>query len=458
MPCRTEAHHLGAGGVLHIEPAPRASAAAGAHPPPHRPGPEAARGGTLVDVATWNSTRVWLVASFLLVSAATALALAAWSVPAADHQFDRVERVAVVGSATDAAASVSRAAPSAVAPNLASVSRDDQVSLWLVGRDGRDIARSALPVLDRRALPGADAAVAAALDGRRTLPPDGSNVWVVALPVRMQSGERAALLAYATESGFGASASHVLHRQLLYGAAIALLAAFVIGLLIADRVSRRVQRIARAAEQIADGDFSEPLSDGFGDEIGVLAHSIDAMRERLAANFAAISSERQRLSAVLDELDEAVLTVAPDGRVEVANQATVVLLGDRPATADELLALLEPDAPPPLDARDRVWRLADGYISVHGRTLFMQVTPLPHADGEARLVVVADRTAEQQREETERRFSRTRRTSCGRRLRRSWPPSRCCRSGRRTTTRPATSSSRTSSTRRRGSTGSRTRC
>ena len=355
-------------------------------------------------MATWNSTRVWLVASFLLVSAATALAMAAWSVPTADKQFDRVERIAVVGSATDAAAGVAHAQPADVGSGLSDVSRDDQVSMWLVGADGRDIARSALPVLNRRELPGADAAVASALAGRRTLPPDGSSVWVVALPVRLQSGEHAALLAYATESGFGDSASRVLHRQLLYGAAIALVAALVIGLLIADRVSRRVQRIALAAEQIADGDFSEPLSDGFGDEIGVLAHSIDVMRERLAASFAAISSERQRLSTVLDELDEAVLTVAPDGRVEVANHATEVLLGDRPATAADLLALLEPDAPPALDARERIWRLTEGYQTVHGRTLFVQVTPLAHADGEARLVVVADRTAEQQREETERRF------------------------------------------------------
>ena len=355
-------------------------------------------------MATWNSTRVWLVASFLLVSAATAFAMGAWSVPTADQQFDRLERVAVVGSATDAAANVARAQPADVSSSLITVSRDDQVSLWLVGADGRDLARSALPVLDRRKLPGADAAVAAALQGRRTLPPDGSNTWVVALPVRLQSGERVALLAYATESGFGDSASRVLHRQLLYGAAIALLAALVIGFLIADRVSRRVQRIARSAEQIADGDFSEPLSDGFGDEIGVLAHSIDVMRQRLAESFEAISSERQRLKTVLDELDEAVLTVAPDGRIEVANRATSVLLGGRPATAAELLAMLEPDAPPPLDARAHIWSLEDGFVTVHGRALFVQVTPLAHADGAARLVVVADRTAEQQREETEKRF------------------------------------------------------
>jgi signal transduction histidine kinase len=196
----------------------------------------------------------------------------------------------------------------------------------------------------------------------------------------------------------------VLHRQLLYAAGFALLAALVIGSLIADRVSRRVQRIAVAAEQIADGDFSEPLSDGFGDEIGFLAQSIDTMRERLAANFAAITSERQRLSTVLDDLDEGVLTVAPDGRIDVANRAAAELLGARPADAAELLALLEPDAPPALDARERIWRLPDGYVTLNGRALHVQVTPLAHDGTEARLVVVADRTAEQQREETERRF------------------------------------------------------
>ncbi len=347
---------------------------------------------------------MWLVASFLLVSAATAVAIAAYVVPSADQRFDDLERVAAVGSATDAAARVARADPATLPATLSDISRSDRVSLWLVGADGRELARSALPAIDRRQLPGADAAVREGLAGRRVLPSDGTTEWVIALPVRLASGERTALLAYATESGFGDRSAAVLHRELLYAAGIALLAALVIGSLIADRVSRRVQRIAAAAEQIADGDFSEPLTDGFGDEIGVLAKSIDTMRERLAANFAAITNERQRLSTVLDDLDEGVLTVAPDGRIDVANRAAAELLGARPTSAAELLALLEPDAPPALDAPERIWRLPDGYVTINGRALHVRVTALVHEGVEARLVVVADRTAEQQREETERRF------------------------------------------------------
>ena len=369
-----------------------------------RPGPVAARGATLVDMARWHRTRVWLVASFLVVSAVTAVAIAAWVVPAADNRFARLERAAALGSATEAAARVGRAQPRAVATSLGAVSRNDQVSLWLVGADGRDIATSALPLLDRKTLPGADRAIGEALAGRRSLPADDAPAWVVALPVQLRSGDRAAVLAYATESGFGEGASSVLRRQLLYGAGLALLAAVVIGILIADRVSRRIQRIARAAERIADGDFGEPLADRYRDEIGELAASIDVMRRRLAASFDALSNERQRLSTVLDQLDEGVLAVAPDGRVELANRAARVLLGREPGTTTELAALLTSGSHDAAGLLRQFSVPADRYVSVNGRVLHVQVAPLAHGDGAAGLVVVSDRTAEHQREETERRF------------------------------------------------------
>ena len=356
-----------------------------------RPGPVAARGATLIGVARWHRTRVWLVASFLVVSAVTALAIAAWVVPAADQRFERLERAAALASATEAAARVGRAQPDAVATSLGAVSRNDQVSLWLVGADGRDITTSALPLLDRKALPGADRAISEALAGRRSLAADDAPAWVVALPVQLRSGDRAAVLAYATESGFGAGASSVLHRQLLYGVGLAFLAAVIIGILLADRVSRRVQRIALAAERIADGDFCEPLADRYLDEIGELAASIDVMRQRLAASFEALSNERQRLATVLDQLDEGVLAVAPDGRVELVNRAAGELLGRAPSSVAELAVLLP-------NSHDEAWLErgyavpADRYVSINGRVLHVQVAPLAHGDGDASLVVVSDRT------------------------------------------------------------------
>ncbi len=367
-------------------------------------GPAAVRSASLRGVARLHQTRVWLVASFLLVSAATAVAIAAWVVPAADARFAGLERTAALGSATEAAARVGQAEPGAVATSLSAVSRNDQVSLWLVGADGTDVARSALPLLDRRKLPGADQAVSEALAGRRSLPSEDTSVWFVALPVVLRSGERAAVLAYTTDTGFGANASRVLRRQLIYGAGIALLAAILIGMLIASRVSRRVGRIARVAERIAEGDFTEPIGDSFRDEIGALAASIDVMRLRLAASFTAISSERLRLSTVLDQLDEGVLAAAPNGAIEVANRAAASLLGRQPRTVAETAKLLDPDREDDAWLAHRARPFTHGHVSVNGRVLHIQMAPLPHADGDASLIVLSDRTAEHHREETERRF------------------------------------------------------
>ncbi len=369
-----------------------------------RSGPGAARNATLRNVARWHQSRVWLVGSFLVVSVTTAIAIAAWVVPAADRRFSGLERAAALGSATEAAARVGRATPESVATSLAAVSRNDQVSLWLVGADGHDIARSALPVLDRSTLPGANDAIKDALAGRRSLPSDDTPAWVVALPVLLSSGEHAAVLAYTQNTGFGADASRVLRRQLFYGAGIALIIAIVIGVVIADRVSRRVGRIALAAGRIADGDFAQPIGDPFRDEIGILASSIDLMRQRLARSFAALSSERLRLSTVLDQLDEGVLAVAPDGTVEVINRAAVTLLGQEPTTAAEAAAILDPDRKDTSWLGHRQRPFAHGDVAFGGRLLHVQLAPLPHAAGEASLIVLSDRTAEHQREETERRF------------------------------------------------------
>ena len=57
------------------------------------------------------------------------------------------------------------------------------------------------------------------------------------------------------------------------------------------------------------------------DEIGDLGRTLDSMRIALAETFDALSSERDRLSAVFTSLSEAVIVVDPDGDVRFANPA-----------------------------------------------------------------------------------------------------------------------------------------
>ena len=71
-------------------------------------------------------------------------------------------------------------------------------------------------------------------------------------------------------------------RRLLYATAAALLIALVLGFGVASIHARRLRRLQRAADRIAEGAFDEPVVDTGADEVGQLADSFDRMRIQLA--------------------------------------------------------------------------------------------------------------------------------------------------------------------------------
>jgi len=71
-------------------------------------------------------------------------------------------------------------------------------------------------------------------------------------------------------------------RRLLYATAAALLIALVLGFAVAALHARRLGRLQRAADRIAEGAFDEPVVDSGADEVGQLAGSFDRMRIQLA--------------------------------------------------------------------------------------------------------------------------------------------------------------------------------
>jgi signal transduction histidine kinase len=73
----------------------------------------------------------------------------------------------------------------------------------------------------------------------------------------------------------------LIRRQILIAGAIALAAASLAGFWAAGAVSRRLRRLRRAAEQVADGDFNQPIPIDSSDELGQLARSFNEMQRRL---------------------------------------------------------------------------------------------------------------------------------------------------------------------------------
>jgi two-component system OmpR family sensor kinase len=74
----------------------------------------------------------------------------------------------------------------------------------------------------------------------------------------------------------------LVRKQILIAGVIALVAASLIGFWASGAVSRRLRRMRRAAEAVADGHFDEPIPVDSSDELGQLARSFNEMQRRLA--------------------------------------------------------------------------------------------------------------------------------------------------------------------------------
>jgi two-component system OmpR family sensor kinase len=74
----------------------------------------------------------------------------------------------------------------------------------------------------------------------------------------------------------------LIRRQILIAGAIALAAAALVAFWAAGAVSRRLNRLRRAAEQVADGDFTQQIPIDSQDELGQLARTFNEMQRRLA--------------------------------------------------------------------------------------------------------------------------------------------------------------------------------
>ena len=154
----------------------------------------------LCRVRRFRSIRVWLAAARALVSVLTAVAVAAYILPAADSEFETVASDAALGQVVNAAHDIAVArSPDEIQSALRARSRQAQLWLWLVGANRHRIASSALPGLTRESLPGSNAALDLALSGRRSLPNETSSAPVVGLPVTLDDGSKAALIAYVPE-------------------------------------------------------------------------------------------------------------------------------------------------------------------------------------------------------------------------------------------------------------------
>jgi two-component system phosphate regulon sensor histidine kinase PhoR len=113
---------------------------------------------------------------------------------------------------------------------------------------------------------------------------------------------------------------------MLGGLALAAGAGAVIAWLLSARIGKRVQLIARVARRYREGDLTPPLL-GFGDdELGSVAHALDASVQEVGRQLREQARDRARMEAILAGMVEGVMVVDAQARLQLVNTAARQML------------------------------------------------------------------------------------------------------------------------------------
>jgi len=119
----------------------------------------------------------------------------------------------------------------------------------------------------------------------------------------------------------------------LWTTLIALFAALLASAALARGVARPVAEMAGAARRLAAGDYETRVRNLGGDELGVLGQTLNDLARRVQETVGELSRDKAQLTAVLDQMAEAVVAVDAAGHVLVVNPALSRLLGVDAASA-----------------------------------------------------------------------------------------------------------------------------
>jgi len=337
--------------------------------------------------------RLWLGAAFALVSLITAASVYVFVDDSSGRTLQSESADLAVGKTAGLADDLGRVDKLHAATVLAQTDTAT-FKAWALNRHGHPFAPGQnFDTLDT--LPQRPEALRVALDSRRYNASLPDNITIAAAPI-FGGGKvpvRGAVIVRAEPPPALTHAFDQLRGDRLRALLISIVIGVLVGFLASSLIAIRIRRLARAAEEMAAGDFEAPLPPGGRDEIGDLTRSLDTMRRELHKTFGMLATERDRLSAVFDGLTEGVIVAGEDGQVRFTNAAGGRLVRDgRPAPA--LVPLLRRAAE---HGADEV-----PVLSIEGRLYGVQARRV-RAE-QAVLLVVRDRTEELKREQAEAEF------------------------------------------------------
>ncbi len=195
-----------------------------------------------------------------------------------------------------------------------------------------------------------------------------------------------------------------LRKALFWGS----LSAFIFAVLVAANAShyvgRRLQRIVTFAERVAAGDLTARIASTSSDEIGQVAAALDKTARRVEESYARVQTSQHELETLLNSMQDAVIAVDAEGRVQWANRGMDRLLLHAPRLNAPLIdSVRDPDflAAVQEAARGQVVTSARSNTIASGRTFDVTAAPMP---GGGAVAVLRDLTETERMEKSRRDF------------------------------------------------------
>ena len=200
------------------------------------------------------------------------------------------------------------------------------------------------------------------------------------------------------------AASRRVHRALLLGSAIAFVIVMLLSAIGAQYTARRLQRIVHFASRIAAGDLTARIAATSVDEIGQVATALDKTARKVEESFLAVQTSQRQLETLLNSMQDAVIAIGADGRVQWANRGMERLM---PLRARLNASIVETVRDPQFLAAVRDATNSNKIAStraasiVPGRSFDVTAAPLP---GGGAVAVLRDLTETERVEKTRRDF------------------------------------------------------
>lgn len=154
---------------------------------------------------------------------------------------------------------------------------------------------------------------------------NGHRIWVLSTPIK--SGEKvigAIYIVAKIENVF--AQMKTINKIFVTGNVIALSITAILGILLAQTITRPIADMKKQAQAMAKGNFSRKVKVYGQDEIGTLAVTFNHLTKKLQEAQAMTEGERRKLSSVLSYMTDGVIATDRKGRVILINEPAAEML------------------------------------------------------------------------------------------------------------------------------------